>query len=470
MQSFVLLAIMVFASGCFIVTDSNAQTSSGAVKHISMQEAIARALHKNNQIRANQYAVRKAGWDRKNAWSQLLPDISLNSRYTWIDDSTYVLRDFFRQNIRLFFPNIPESVEIPQTVFQTSYFSSVDISAPLFNAAILNGLFIANANVRMAEEYGTSMKDNITFQVVSSYLNVLKGLDVLKLQHDYLELSQLNYEKAERLFGAGRYSKTEALRWKVEYQQQKSQVATSRTVLHTNQSLLRRLLNMDLQEEIEIVDQIPAQIKNESDRIAILTEDALLKMVQLSDDALISANAALAAGRANEDISRLLYKNSYAAYLPQVTASYSHSWQENNTFALDDYSPKVFSINLSVPLFTGFKNLTSVKSAYYEHKKTEELFQDQLKNIRHILTEIINRLMDLRTLRELTKVEVEYNEHNYKVVAQQKERDLVSNIEFIDAKLNAQNARLNAINAEYDFISSMVELYYLLGRLGAIVE
>ena len=52
----------------------------------------------------------------------------------------------------------------------------------------------------------------------------------------------------------------------------------------------------------------------------------------------------------------------------------------------------------------------------------------------------------------------------------QKERGLISNIDFIDAKLNLQNAELSDINNQYDFISAMVELYYLLGKLDSIVS
>lgn len=434
-----------------------------------MQDAISRALQKNNLLGASRYALDKAKWDRKLAWSQLLPDVYLNSRFTWIDDSTYFLRDFFRQNIRVFFPNIPGNVEIPQTVFQESYLTSVDVSIPLFNAAVLNGLSIANANVRVAREQKSSMHDNVTFQVISGYLAVLKSQEILKLQQDYLELSQLNYEKAERMFDAGRYSKTEALRWKVDYQQQKSIVVNSETALRSNKSTLRRLLNMRVEENLHLIDRIPEKLQQEGDRLAVLNDAALYELIPESDEQLIAVNAALSAGKAGTDISRLLYRNAYASYLPKVTASYSHSWMENGTLALDDYSPKVFMINLSVPLFTGFKNLSTVKSAQYEHRQAEEQFEDQMQNTRHLLTEIVNGLINLRTQRELNKTQVEFNEHNYKVVAQQKERGLVSNIEFIDAKLNAQNARLNEINAEYDFITAMVQLYYLLGRLGAVV-
>ena len=57
---------------------------------------------------------------------------------------------------------------------------------------------------------------------------------------------------------------------------------------------------------------------------------------------------------------------------------------------------------------------------------------------------------------------------NYRIVEQQKEQGFVSNLDFIDAKLNLQNAKLNDISAHYDFITAMVELYYLLGKVDVL--
>ena len=72
--------------------------------------------------------------------------------------------------------------------------------------------------------------------------------------------------------------------------------------------------------------------------------------------------------------------------------------------------------------------------------------------------------------RELSKANVEFNKNNYNVIEKQKERGLVSNIDFIDAKLNLQNAELSDINNHYDFITAMVELYYLLGKLDELMD
>jgi len=427
---------------------------------IPMEEAISRALNKNNQVKASEFALRKATWDHYHSWTRLLPVVSFSTNYTWIDDSTLALRDFTRY---LPFP-------VPKTVFQNSFFSAINLSIPIFNATLLNSISRAARSEEMAEELNESARRAIIFQVIRTYLNVLKNKEILDLQKEYLQLSELNYEKAERLYEAGRYSKTDAMRWQVDYQQQMSIVTTNQSNLRSSRIILSRLLNAALGEFFEVEKRIPEPLLNESDKLIKLTDLDLLEMIQLNDEELIQANSALAAAKKSEEISELNYRNSYNAYLPVVNLIYIHAWRENSSLALDDYSPKTLLVNLNVPIFTSFQNFTRLKASYYDYRQSQEVLYDQLLNIRFILTETINKLINLKTQKELSKISVEYNERNYNIVDQQREKGLISNIEFVDAKLNLQDAKLSDISNYYDFISGMVELYYLLGRLDKIVD
>lgn len=437
--------------------------------YLTMDEAIQRALAKNNLLRASQFALKKANWDKVHAYTLLLPAATFNTRYTWIDDSSFALRDFSRY-FRDGDPNMPFKIDIPQTVFQESYASSFDVSMPLFNAGLLNNLSIARAGQEMSDKLFQSTRNQVIFQAVSAYLTVAYANEILKLQQEYMELSRLNYEKAERLQQAGRYSKTEALRWKVDYQQQKSLVSASESALRSARALLNRTVNLEMLTVVMIAEAIPPSLRLEMQRFQSMEKEEILKLIDLNDAKLLEANAALAAAKSNERLSKLGYRGSYDNYLPNVSLAYQYAWRENNTLALDDYSPQTFMINFSFPLFNSFQDFTTSKSSYYAYKSSQEQFQDQLQNTRLMLTETVNKILNLRTQIELSKTSVEFSENNYRVVEQQKEAGLVSNIEFIDAKLNLQNARLSDVKNQYDFIAAIVELDYLLNKLDFVVN
>lgn len=462
-----IIVVLIFLLNNFALSqikDSDEQL------YFTLEDAISRALAKNNQVKSSEFTMRKSSWDTKHAWTLLFPTLSFNTRYTKIDQQSFEERDFFRQNLHLFFPDLPPDFEVPQSSYRESFYSSLDLSMPIFNGTVFNGLFIANAAEDASTQMNISTKRNMVYLVTSSYLNVLKLNDVLKLQKEYQNLSQLNYEKAERLYNAGRYSKTEVLRWKVELQQQKSVVVTSESQLRTANTMLKRLINMDMQKDIVLENLIPEALKSESEKLTVLTDQEILQMIQLNDDELSEVNAALSAAKSNQEVSKHLYHNSYSSYMPNVNLSYSYAWRENNTIELDDYSPKTLMVNFSMPLFTSFQNFTSVKSSYYDYKTSQENYYDQLQNTRLILTETVNKIINLKTQKELNETNVSFNEKNYNVIEQQKEKGLVSNLDFIDAKLNLQNAKLQNINTQYDFVTATVELYYLLGKLDNVIQ
>jgi outer membrane protein len=429
----------------------------------SMDEAIHRALKMNNQLKAGEYAIQKASWDKRYALALLFPTVTFNTRYTWIDDSSYALRDISRYGEYF-------GINFPKTVFQNAYSTSIDLSVQIFNGRIINGLSIASAYKEMAIQESNSTRRLIIFSVIRGYLSVLKNRELLALQQEYEALSRLNYEKAERLHSAGRYSKAEALRWKVELQRQKSIVVTNESQLRSSKILMHRLLNVGIDTPIEIDEQIPAALNQEGERIENSTLQEILAMIRLSDEELSERNAELAAAKSGRTVSKLLYRDGYTNFMPTVSLNYSYAWRENRTVALDDYSPQTLMINFSLPLFTSFQNFSNVKSQYYAYRENKERFEDQLKNTRYILTQTVNRIVNQKTQKELQKTNVEYAEHNYRVIEQQKEQGLVSNIDFLDAKIRLQEAKQEEINASYDFITAMVELYYMLGKLEEVLN
>lgn len=450
--------------GCVLmaaVLGSDVRSETGTV-FLTLEDAINRALTTNNQIRASEFGLKRASWDQANAWTLMLPQLSLNSRYMWIDDETFAQRDF-----RRYLPE-PLRSEIPQTVFQEAYFTSLDVSMPVFNAGILNGLSIAKSTKKMAMAMNQSTRENVLFQVVSVYLNLKKMNDLVNLQKEYEGLSKRNFEKAERMGKAGRYSNSDVLRWKIEFEQQKSIVVNHESMLRSQQALMSRLLNLPRTESVQVGGQLPDYLITESEQLEDKTNSEILALIDLDNVSLVRANAALKATEAGKETALKAYRGTLGRYLPSLNVSYQYAWRENNSIKLDDYQPQTFMVNLSVPLFTGFQNLSGVKSSYYAYKENEETFLDQLQNTRFILTDAANRLINLKAQRALAKTNLTLSESNYSVIETQKDKGLVSNLEFIDAKLGLQNARMNELTVYYDTISTLVELYFLTGRLDSL--
>lgn len=429
---------------------------------LTLEACLRQALSANRQLQAARFAAEKATWDRRNAWSQFAPRVSFNTEVTRIDEQTLAERDFSRY--------FPPEIPVPRVAFRTSYYSSFQAHIPIFDAEIINGVSVATTGQAAAERTSEAIRDRILLQVTSGYLDVLKRGAMLELQREFLVLTGLNVAKAERMHLAGRYSKLDLLRWQVEHQQQKSSVAAGESALRDATVRLRRVLNLRSLHADALVDRVPDRIEAEVARVAGLSDAEIRRFAGVDSRTLVDGNAMLAAAEQDRERSRLVYRGQYSSYLPDVSLSYSTAWRRNDTLALDDYRPSTVMLNLSVPLFTGFRNLSRLKSAQFSYRAQDTRFSDLVDETRQALGETVNRIVNLKTQRELVRTSLAFNENNYRIVSREKEMGRASNLDVIDAKLNLQNARLLEITTQFDLTSAVIELRYLMGGLDDLIE
>ncbi|MCY3767549.1 MAG: TolC family protein [Gemmatimonadetes bacterium] len=438
------------------------EASAADGSRLTLEACLKQALSSNRQLQAARFAAEKANWDRRNAWSQFAPRVSFNTEVTRIDEQTLAERDFSRY--------FPPEIPVPQVAFRTSYYSSFQAHIPIFDAELINGLSVATTGQAAAERTREAIRDRILLQVTTGYVEVLKRGAMLELQREFLVLTGLNVEKAERMHRAGRYSKLDLLRWQVEHQGQKSSVAAGESALRDATVRLRRLLNLRTLHADALEDRVPDRIEAEVTRVAGLSEAEIRRLAGVDSRTLVDGNAMLAAAEQDRERSRLVYRGQYSSYLPDVSLSYSTAWRRNDTLALDEYRPSTVMLNLSVPLFTGFRNLSRLKSAQYSYRAQDTRFSDLIDETRQTLGETVNRIVNLKTQRELIRTSLDFNENNYRIVSREKEMGRVSNLDVIDAKLNLQNARLLEITTQFDLTSAVIELSYLMGSLDDLVE
>ena len=441
---------------------SAAHPAQAGGTRLTLEACLRQALSGNRQLQAARFAAEKANWDRRNAWSQFAPRVSFNTEITRIDEQTLAERDFSRY--------FPPEIPVPKVAFRTSYYSSFEARVPIFDAELINGISVATTGQAAAERTREAIRDQILYQVISGYLEVLKRGATLELQREFLVLTGLNVRKAERMHRAGRYSKLDLLRWQVEHQQQKSGVATGEAALRDATVRLRRLLGLRMLRSGALVDRIPPRLDVEVTRVASLSEDEIRALLGVDNQTLVEGNALLAAAARDRERSRLVYRGQYSSYLPDVSLSYSTAWRRNDTLALDDYRPSMIMLNMSVPLFTGFRNLSRLKSALFSYRAQDTRFSDLVDETRQTLGETVNRIVNLKNQRELIRTSLDFNENNYRIVSREKELGRASNLDVIDAKLNLQNARLMEITTRFDLTSAVIELSYLMGSLDDLVE
>lgn len=132
------------------------------------------------------------------------------------------------------------------------------------------------------------------------------------------------------------------------------------------------------------------------------------------------------------------------------------------------YNPHDFAaaaVNLSIPLFTGFRITAQAEEARYRQKAAEKQAQDLSNNIaRDVQTSVLNaqtafrRIAVAEQFRNQSSQALTLAQTRYKL-------GLSSIVELSQAQLQSTQAAVSAVNARYDYLLALRGLEYTRGQL-----
>ncbi|MDZ7780732.1 MAG: TolC family protein [Gemmatimonadota bacterium] len=149
----------------------------------------------------------------------------------------------------------------------------------------------------------------------------------------------------------------------------------------------------------------------------------------------------------------------------EVEASIRESVRvENSGFPFDyDRNPLSLSLNVSLPLFTGFSRKNQVESARVAASNAEEQVRTEELRLR---SEVATAVRNVETARRTVELQARIRETSTEELDLAQERfalGLASSIEVADAQANLSQAERDEITALYQFHRSIVALEGLIG-------
>lgn len=137
---------------------------------------------------------------------------------------------------------------------------------------------------------------------------------------------------------------------------------------------------------------------------------------------------------------------------------------ENSGFPFDyDRNPLSLSLNVSLPLFTGFSRKNQIESARVAASNAEEQVRTEELRLR---SEVATAVRNVETARRTVELQARIRETSTEELALAQERfalGLASSIEVADAQANLSQAERDEITALYQFHRSIVALEGLIG-------
>ena len=447
-RTFLLMILLVLLS----FNTSLAQDRQ--VKPLTIDGAIQIALQRNQDLTSARLEMEKADAKVSEAIGTALPSLNLTGRYTRaLKKPVFFLPDFQNLNSGRIIP-----IEIGSNHAIDFVLSAQQI---LFNSAVITGVGASKIYQAAARDMFRSKQLETVSKVRKAFYGVLLAHEAKEMMRANLKNAEDNLKNVRRLLDQGLVSEYDELRATVGVENLRPIVLQA----ENNDALavdgLRMTMGVGPSEEYVIQ--------------GTLTFAAVDSVVMSSaQETVLESNSSLKALRHQVEVNQALVSIERSNYLPTLAAfgNYQYQMAKNDmNISLHDFiGSSLLGLQLSVNLFQGLQTNARVDQAKVEVRKTEEQVGSVENSLRTAVHSVVLQLGQARKRVEAQGKTVEQAERGYKIATTRFLNGSGTQLEVNDAQLSLTQAKVNRMQAIFDYLVASADFDQLLGRLPAYVE
>lgn len=412
---------------------------------LTMEDAINLALEKNSELKIAKMEVEKSEQKLREARSGLFPKLDISGQYQRYIDKPVIFLP----------PGSPfgSTLEIGS---DNSYQAAAQLSVPLFALSLYKGIGLASDALDIAEQNYISAKNKIVGDVKKSFLSVILARETKDVMQQSLKNAEDNFENIKRLNSAGTLSDYDVLRAEVQVDNLKPVVLQMENNYKLSLEALKVAIGLDADQSIEVVGEIEF---DESYKIP--TEAEII-------EELIRNNPTLAILERQVKLNDRNVSLEEAAYFPSLAGFGNYQYQaQANDFKFSDYNwvkTFVVGLQLQIPIFNGFKTQSRVRQAEIGLNQAVEQKRNFTEAIKTQALSVLYRVEQAVKRIEGQNKTVRTAQEGYEIAKRRLENNLGTQLEVNDAELALRQAKLNRLQAIYDFKVAEADLETVLGR------
>lgn len=405
------------------------------------------AMENNLQLKQQALNAEVRENELKQSQFNLGPNLNANSSYgismgRALDESTYRFTE--DQNI------------------QSANFS-VSSSLTLFQGfQKMNTIQRNRWELSLSEAQFELLKNNISLNIVSAYLQILFNKELVTTSRHQLDLIEQQVNRTAKLVRAGSAPKGTLLEMQAQMASEELRLINAENQLETSLVNLKQLLDLEADTDFDVVS--PEITVEESTLLTSVqkvysTAEQEMPQVKAAEFALKSANESLQlakGGRSPIVNLNFYYSTRYSdardkliGISPEGEPIYTdYPFSEQ----LEDNMQTNVSLALSVPIFNGWQVGKNINNAKIQLKNSQYQLEREKQGL---YKEIQQAFVDARSaLKRFQAAEksVDSQQESFRYKEQQFEVGLINTVEYNDAKNKLINAESELLQAKYDFI------------------
>ena len=429
-----------------IITFSVALLAQSKTTTLTIEDAIKLALEKNSELKIAKMEIEKSEQKLREVRSGLFPKIDLGSQYQRFIDKPVIF--------------LPPGSPFGKTLVigaDNSYQTNLQISMPLFTLPLYEGIGLASVALEIAEKNFISVKNKIIGDVKKSFLAVILTRETKNVIEQSLINAEENFENIKRLNVAGTLSDYDVLRAEVQVENLKPIVIQMENNYKLSLEALKVAIGLDANQNIDVAGEIDLD-----DKYKIPTETELIEELIQNNPTIAILDKQVQLNDRNVSLEK-------STSLPSLAGFGNYQYQtQANDFKFSEYNwvkTFVLGLQLQIPIFNGFKTQARVNQAEIELNQAIEQKRNITEAIKTQALSILYRGQQALKRIEVQNKTVRIAQEGYEIAKRRLENNIGTQLEVNDAELALRQAKLNRLQAIYDFKVAEVELETILGRI-----
>lgn len=412
-----------------------------AQKQLCLDEAIKIAVNRNTTLLKSTNSLKNSESNVKTAIGNFLPTIGASAGWNYSKSENDVESGTLKSESR-------------------SYSAGVGSSWTLFDGLSNFASLSQSKNELDAAKYDVDrLKQDIVFQTISLYYDIINTMQLLKFKEDDVIWNQKNLETITERNRLGSVTLADVYAQQVRVGNAELEVIRTQNNLETGKSELLSFLGLDVLEAYEFTDTLSTA---EIDKLKMNLDLDYRNLSELVEKALEN--------RLDYKSAQLNLESAYdgitiarSGHLPTLTNSINYGVGADQVKKMFDNRNLTVGLSLNIPIFSGFavENRSQFAEVLVENRKIEltELERDIKKSIQKTYLNLQAAEKGLK----VSEKNVLAAQENLKIESEKYSLGAGTLLNVLVANSEFTNAQTNFINSQFAYITLSEQLKYYLG-------
>ncbi|NPB08864.1 MAG: TolC family protein [Thermodesulfobacteria bacterium] len=424
---------------------------SASADPLDLSKAKEIALERNPQLKAAEARIGAAQAGVKEARSRFLPRVDLREMYQRSDSPVYVFssklaQQYFRaQDFELDRLNYPSP--------RTDLVTELSVTQPIFNRGQeIVGYRKARLQEKMAYLLREGVKQRVLYETEASYLGLLLAQKRVEVVAQAVETAKANLKVVQSRVSVGAALRSDLLQAKVFLASLEREYLAAKNMVEVARSRLNVVLGVPLETRWQ-TKEVSIELHSGLGSLDEWTEKALKRRPDLLLEELKLALA-------NEEV-----RGAKLNFWPAVNLRGVYEYHSNGIGGVSGDAFTVWA-QLDFNLFKGFGDKARLARARAQETAQAEELRHYKQRVKHEVEQAYLNLLTARKQVFVTEAAVAQAEEGLRLVEKRYREGLTIIVELLDAQTALKKARLQYLDALYNFRLALTELLFRTGSLG----